>query len=400
MTTLNKILLIVVLLLAAVVVLYAAKVTNNLPFIENFGDKTTQNSQDTDEQLGVAKGTADLYNQTEESPFAAAENLLRNGPDGYEAARRFYEIALEEATSVEQRAHIEYKIALTYTNIDNHKVIELMQDIARNSTYPELQRAYAVQYLFVLYAIKAHDPTLLEKIFSGDQFSDLWDEESLDISMRNLAQFGLQFDYVPHLSLVEAQTYAVELIEGDEEIPPEDFDSFVNRIEPAIALALDHMDQISGGANSDQIPKILSRTAIVTGYLNVAGVEGYDEKYIDALERFYSMTDYYDVRDWQPDFIDQGSAYNLAYLAARAENSRAFQINKTYLDTVIQNPDQFTGVRTTIEKQKDGAFSGKTRPSYLAAYYAPFKAYLLENGWSEADILPVQLGSTYAPSSE
>lgn len=388
MSTIHKI------LITLIVLLIGAIIFTGLHLFK----QTTTTGQSSDLQTLNDGSLNSLYSSEEKegNSFAAAEEMLRQGPDGYSAARAFYEAALAEATSIEQKAHIDYKIGLTYTNIDgNSTAIEHMKRIALTEEYPGQQRAYAVQYLFLLYAIKAHDPAVIEKIFSGDTFEDLWNEESLDITMRSFSQFGLEFGYVPHLSLVEAQTYAKELFLLDKEADAEEFESYVNRVEAAIPLAYDHMDFISGGANSDQIPKILSRAVIVTGYLNAAGVPGYDQKFVAALDRFYSLEDYYEVSGWQPDFLDQGSAYNFAYLAAHAENEQAFTIVKSYLDTVIQNPVQYSGVRKTVTSQKDGAFSGKERPSYLAAYYEPFKQYLLENGWSETDLLNVDLSSTY-----
>jgi tetratricopeptide (TPR) repeat protein len=199
----------------------------------------------------------------------------------YQEAIPVLEDALDEVNSFEQEAQVKYKIALAVDKTgDEIKAINLMKEIVANPDYPNLIKAYAVEYIARI-EFSGHQDGVYEEMFKGDPYQSFLDPNDSNLSYRRMFDYASSF--YP-LSLSEARSaywYAERInhIQNSEPDTPERAET-IKKIKDIIRLKFYNIDadvarESKYAPGSSRIVQALEWKAITAGRLFVGGDDSF-----------------------------------------------------------------------------------------------------------------------------
>lgn len=320
----------------------------------------------------------ELYVEESGNDFLLGDALLQKERSSFPLARPFFEKALTTAKTVEEEAHIKYKIALTYTYEDPAKSIRLMKELAAQQAYPGIQKAYALQHAYRIYANLVIDPELLPVLFEGEPYQGFYVATNTALSLKNYHEYTTLFARVPISDTSIALWYAQEIKENPD-LTPEVRSVYLSRVKERIKYADEYVAANADHRNNHALlPRTLINKATAYGLLAEAGVEEYASLYGDAFIEAIKMSD----RENQD---RSAPRHRYAYYALALNDTREWERARPYFDEIINNIDAHSGMRNAYVLYKDNAFNKKAEAVFMAEQYPPFKALLLTLGWTEDD---------------
>lgn len=325
---------------------------------------------------------ADLYTERSGNTFLLADNTLRRGRSFFTTARTLFEQSISEAQTIEQAAHIKYKIALTYTHEDPKKAIVLMKELVENQQYPPQQKAYALQHMFRMYAYIHYDSALIPEIFSGDPYSSFFNPDDIPLSFKNFHQYTVSFGSAPISEAALAIWYARELnndsIVLSETLKAEYLSKTKQLLTSIDAYTQGNAEDIN---NKDLLPITRSIKADIYANLALANVDDYRNKYGDEYVAVIAQS-----------VVDNaaGSAprQKYAYFSLLMNDSAEWERARPLFDELIDNIDVYSGMKKVyIDASKD-LNTRKAEFVFVANKYQKFKDLLIGLGWKESDFTP------------
>lgn len=326
--------------------------------------------------------TSALYTEQRYNSFATAENLLRTGgTEAMSSARSFYELALKEVTSIEQEAHIKYKIGITYTYENPEVAVKKMKEIVDNPAYPNLQKAYAVQHMFAMHNHYLHDPDFPEVLFTGEPYSNWYIGGDLRYAFKELSEFGTQFAHVPYLDLDVAKWYSYQMISPDIQNDPVKYEEYLSIVEERLIfvdLWLVENENTRDGA--DLLVNTVYNKAVVQANLALAGERKYGEQLQESVRKSLEIS--------AVQMSEAPQSFIFATYALKLEDKVLWEIVRPYLDKVIDNIYDYKGFKTALDLKQRGLFGGRDDVLLIAQQYPKFKEMLIaDTAWTATDFV-------------
>lgn len=321
-----------------------------------------------------------LYMERPGNAFMIGDNFLRQGPAYHAQARPFFEEALASALSPEQGAHIEYKLALTYTYDDPVESIRRMKALVANPSYPDQEKAYALQHVYRTYRNFAIDPALLPVIFEGDPYSGFYVENDIGLSFRKFHEYATSFGRVPISDASVAKWYASELafksaVRENETLAAE----YQRNIEERLGYVEKYIEKNQNVINnSDLIPQTLILSADISGFLAISGIEDQKNLYADKYEAAIAAN--------KGAEFDSVPRQGFAFISLFLNDTEGWNRARPLFDELIDNIDEYEGMKRAYLTYRDTPASSQARSIiFVANRYQKFKDMLLSIGWQQSD---------------
>lgn len=130
----------------------------------------------------------------------------------YARALERYEQALAQVSTDEERAQIEYEIALVYNRMrSDAEAIRALKNLVANEKYPNILRAYAAQLMGQIFYNK-HEKRTFDLIFVGEPYSSFLVPGDAEASLNNLFEYASSFYPLMYAELRIANWYANQLL--------------------------------------------------------------------------------------------------------------------------------------------------------------------------------------------
>lgn len=171
-----------------------------------------------DSRQGVSNGESTSYRNfvASNNSFARGEDLRLHGQP--QAAVDQYQQALEQVTNASEEAKVKLRLAISLRDVkDFTDAIALFKEIAANTEYPAISRAYAVQDLAVLVMANGGRGDLLAATFQNDPYKSLYVPNDLLLTYRHMAEYASSFYPTADSELLIAIWYADDIINAKKE---------------------------------------------------------------------------------------------------------------------------------------------------------------------------------------
>lgn len=313
--------------------------------------------------------------------FADATRLYNSGD--YTGAAQKYQEALAAARNEAEAGQIAYKMALTKEQQGDYVgAIQGMKDIAANSQFTPIVKAYAVQRIGIIYNTYGYGrPEIVAETFTGDPYQSFSTPNDPELSYRKLFEYASSF--YP-LAIAESRIgdwYANALVkEYDAGKPPAALSEYIESIRSHVDKAEADIERVRSDPNAaGDIPPVFTRlgeikgklaytgngtlaeaessfqTAMQLGALGKPGNDGYTRfQYASFLERYYG--------------------------SERADDMRAIlaplSASEVYKGTAVMN---------FLASQRNTQTWMHRSLVEMAKVDAEFKALLVRLGWQAAD---------------
>lgn len=316
--------------------------------------------------------------------FIKAESFMKLGD--YTSALAAYKAALPSASDVAQQAQIEFDIAnATARSGDVIGAIQIFKQVAANTSYTPIMRAYAVEYMGRQY-YAALNPAVTNEIFKDDPYKSFFVSNDPALSYRHLFEYGSSFYPLAESELYIADWYAshiTALYETSSSSPEIATDMAI--INKDFKNADADIERTKNDPNASQlIPEALMRKAITLSklaYIGMASSTTVESAFKTALIAYGGLGS-------TSGFDGPVRYYYALFLAHKYGTSRLADIEAllkplytdpghnqfmmtTFLRNIrtlnVQNPDRFRDVQ------------------YLARFDPGFKSFLVSLGWKQAD---------------
>ncbi|MBV9159719.1 MAG: hypothetical protein JO019_03950 [Candidatus Kaiserbacteria bacterium] len=316
--------------------------------------------------------------------FAKGQQLLRTGqPD---AAKAQFDQALASAKDKQQEGQIKFKIASAVeagNNYGNYAAsIPLFKEIAANTDYTPITRAYAIQELGLIY-FNFTDPKITQAIFSDDQFAK--DRVAGDdlLSYRHLFEEASKLYPLAASELRIADWYANQILAASDtgtKVPADD--PYKTVIRTKLASAENDIARISKDDNEKTLlPVILQRKAIILAKLSIAG----DDSFGNPWPIFDQALQLYQVRGVPQ--LDGYVRYSYASLLAKKYgDARSADIQKILSPFYTGNTYTSAPVVSYFKNQRVSSPDNNRQYILALAKIDPkFKSWLESLGWQSSD---------------
>lgn len=339
----------------------------------------------------VSTSTADTNTETpyatlmkSNDSFIKAESFMKLGD--YTSALAAYKTALPSASDVAQQAQIEFDIAnATARSGDVIGAIQIFKQIAANTSYTPIMRAYAVEYMGRQY-YAGLNPAVTTEIFKDDPYKSFFVSNDLALSYRRLFEYGSSFYPLAESELYIADWYAsriTTLYQTSSSSPEIATDMAI--INKNFKNADADIQRTKNDPNASQlIPEALMRKAITLSklaYIGMASSTSVESAFKTALVAYGGLgsTNGFDgpVRYYYALFLAHKYGVNrLADIEALLKPLYTDPGHNQFMMTAflrnirtlnVQNPNRFKDVQ------------------YLARFDPGFKSFLVSLGWKPAD---------------
>ncbi len=321
----------------------------------------------------------DLYTERSGNTFLMAENSLRKGLSFFSTARTLFEQSLGEASTPEQTAHIQYKIALTYTYEEPKKAIALMKELVANQEYPPGQKAYALQHMYRMYANLLHDSSLIPVIFEGDPYSSFYTPDDTGLSFKKFHQYTLSFAHVPISDTALAIWYAKQIpkLENADEAALKE--EYLLEITQLLAFADDYAEKDKDTTNNKELlPQTRANKANIYANLARANIEDYRTKYGDEYVAVITQAT-------AEGSTNSSARHAYAYFSLLMGDAKEWERARPLFDELIENIDTYPGMKKVYIDASKNLNTRKAEFVFMAKKYQKFKDLLIKLGWKEAD---------------
>jgi len=317
--------------------------------------------------------------------FSDGTSYVKQGK--YADALESYTKALANAKDSSQEGQIRFAIGRMYEQLGRYSdAIAAFKAIAAEERYYALIRAYAVQELGAMYHLYYADlATITAETFKDEPYASFKKNADYDTAYRKLFEYATSIYPLAYSESFVAYGYTKALVSIKGATTTSQGQQYVASIATALQradadfprLAKNHDEQLYA-------PSVLSREAIVTGYLVRVGVPGYTN---GAAESLYNRALQYSATiGLKPgNFV----VYHYALLLARAYGKE----RATDLHTLLAVFSEKNGEKIAPEVPvffkavltDPSQVSEKANVKLLGKLDPDFKAYLLSLGWHASD---------------
>jgi len=312
------------------------------------------------------------------SDYATAYTSAKNATSS-QLRIELYTQALAQAQTPSEEGDIKNKLATEYSiSGDYMRALDISKDVATNTSYPAIERAYAIQFmadLFYLY----HDPQITEQIFSAEPFKSLQVQGDTETSYRHLYEYASSFFPLPISEARIADFYADDLMTLYYASSTDETEMAQDRV--AISQHLANFDRISSQANSVFNTQFQTgaylRYAIVIGKLARVG----DKTGAEAEAAFQEASRMSILITGADDpFI----YYHYAdFLTHMYPYQRVTDIETMLAKIYNGNYGPQTPIVSFLKNERMNVTGVKSNVARLARIDPQFKAYLETLGWQE-----------------
>ncbi len=300
----------------------------------------------------------------------------------YQQVIASYQAALPLAKDQLQKSQIELELADAKSSSgDRIGAIQMDKTIVANTTYSNMQRAYAVLLMENTY-VDSLDGTLLKEIFKDAPYTRMWVEGDTDLSLRHLFEYASTFYPLAIPELKIADWYARHLTTTSTQARK---DEYLGIIREKFAHAEADNTRIAGNSNVNHwVPVALRLEAVTKGRLAAKGL--WDAK--DAEAQFSSALDAYTSGKYLHAPGDEGYWYlNYAYyLISMYKGSRDVDVHKALAH--LSDPVYRTaGIEQYLKSVPKTSASAKAYVVTIAKHDPAFQDFLisLDAGWKKID---------------
>lgn len=315
------------------------------------------------------------------SDFAKAQNLRESGD--YVQALAAYQAALPNAADTFQKAIIDIYIAYTTSLAgDPIEAIRLYKQIAANTAYMPVTRAYAVLYMGSVYYFTP-DPSITAEIFKDEPYTSFFVSGDTALSYRHLFEYSSSFYPLALSELRIARWYASRILtlyktsSGSPEIA---VDKAI--IDEKLKNADAEIERTQQYPNVNQlIPISLTHKAVVLGelsYLDFASSTDAESAYKAALAAYAQ----FDLKKGSDSILRYQYAWFLLNAYGKERSVDIVQLLKpTYTEPEYRESANNAFFKNAL-KISD---IRKEKLQSLALLVPEFKAFLISLGWEVAD---------------
>lgn len=316
-----------------------------------------------------------------ENNVAYAEAYELNSAGKFSEARAKYEQALLEADTPASEAQIKMKIAHTVRDDgDLVRAAQLYIEIANDSSYTSMARAYAVQALALL-GDYTGDSAVRAETFKVEPFASLRVPNNFQLSYRNLFEYASSLYPLAIPELRSAMWYAQSLLRderGGLDLRPETAAEYRAIVEASLARANADIARTKDDPNEAVLkPEIARSRAIVLGRMALAGygsLEEAEQAYASALQEHLDRgvpRDGY-MRYWYALYLVE---------VGNRTNDIVTLLAPLYTDPAYTS----SNVVSFLTTERNNQLGAKVRLQALADIDPNFKDFLISLGWTASD---------------
>ncbi len=334
-------------------------------------------------------GTYDVLMQSN-AAFASGRQLVAMGQ--FDQAVPDFQAALASATDPVQQARIKLAIAGATERGTSHggylAAIPLLKQIAANTTYPNISRAYALQEMGQIF-YTYNNPQITKAIFSDPPYSTMFVTGHPPLSYRHLFEYAASFYPLAIPELRVADWYAKQIYKSTEAssttqtLDPQTVLSYKQIIRQDISAATSDLDRIKkSSTESGYVPTALQIEANVFLDLQLSG----DSSFGDAIATMQSVLNIYSSAN-QPE-VDGFARYRYALYLAELKGVSAKAEVQTALSPLYTDPVYAASTSSLVRFLSDArtATNGiKGNLILLASFDPKLKTYLISLGWVAQD---------------
>lgn len=310
-----------------------------------------------------------------DATYARAEALLRERE--HDRARALYLEALENTRGPEQEAQVLYKIALTEIQSDPGSAVARLKAIAANDSYTDIQRAYAVQRLGLMFYYVDDKDYLVSQIFKDEPYAAFYQEGDALLALRRLFDYASTFYPLAIAELQSATWYANEIKHASDAERPALAEEYLPLIEQKFLNADRDIERTMPLGNARTlIPGAMYWKAAVTARLDIAGLA------FDGEQAFRDALEYISVEGSSEEeaFARYGYA---AYLFTDSDQEGSEEEARELFRPVVENIDAYPAVKRMLADEREDVLEQKAMIVKMAQSWEEFRNLLILLGWPE-----------------
>jgi hypothetical protein len=311
--------------------------------------------------------------------YAQGNQLMSSGQ--YTAAAQQYRAAVSQTTdlSLTEQATSQFALASADAAAGNYtEAVATYENIAASTTtLSNLARAYAVQYLGLIY-YSSSDPAVAAEIFNDPSYAPLFVSGDERLSLRNL------FDYAASIyPLASSELYSADWYVDNLPAATSTQTQYLNTISQKLALASQDIAYLRAAPLQSYISyalvNALDTQAVVLGKLQILG----QTRFADPDQAFMDLMSTYATFHLQYDGMAR--LHYAIYLSDRYGSSRAQDI-KNLLAPIETNPSSTSlYIVAFLKNEQANRWGEKADLVALSTLDPNFKTLLTSLGWSAAD---------------